>query len=266
MPSNYNMPSNYKLSFGNYVFPATLRPDGGSVDVDLGESELPRQDGSVTQVGRTKSRTLKITGDIQGDTPGELWTGLDLLRGCCARGTAGKLYFGRDDRFYNAQVESYSEAYTDGLLWGSVATLSIGFKAASPFALANAPDTVNFPAGGSPSGSTPVETWIIDPDGDANVRVLPAWSITIGAAGTGPLTLSNAATLEACTLSGPFAAGDVIVLTRDGYTVTQNGLPNFALLSGRIPMIVPDPNTISLTAGGTSTVSAFSATYTPRWA
>lgn len=250
--------STYRLSFGNYVFPSTLRPDGGESDVDLGESELPRQDGSVTQVGRTKSRTLKIVGDIEGETAAELWTGLDLLRGCCAKGTVGKLYFGRDDRYYSAQVETFSETYTEGMLFGVVASLSLGFKAASPFALANAADTVNFPAGGSP--------WTLDPDGDANVRVLPAWSITVGAAGTGPLTLTNAATLETCSLAGPFAAGDVLVLTRDGYTVTQNGLPNFALLSGRIPMIVPGANALSLTAGGTATVSDFRATYTPRWA
>lgn len=252
------MSSNYRLSFGNYVFPNTLRPDGGESDVDLGESELPRQDGSVVQVGRMKSRTLKVTGDIEGDTADALWAGLDLLRGCCAKGGVGKLYFGRDDRYYNAQVETYSESYTEGMLFGVVASLSIGFKAAQPFALANAPDTVAFAAGGSP--------WNLDPDGDANVRVLPAWFLTIGAAGTGPLTLTNAATLETCSLAGPFAAGDVVVLTRDGYTVTQNGLPSFSLLSGRIPMIVPGGNSISLIAGGTATVSDFHATYTPRWA
>lgn len=253
--------SNYLLKFGSYVFPSTLRPDGGSADVDLGESELPRQDGSVTQVGRMKSRTLKIVGDIEGDTADALWAGLDLLRGCCAKGIAGRLYFGRDDRYYMAQVESYSESYTEGMLFGVVVSLSIGFKAASPFALANAPDTVSFPLTGSGAG-----TWTLDPDGDANVRVLPAWSLTIGTAGTGPLILANAATLETCSLAGPFNAGDVIILDRGGYTVAQNGLPNFALLSGRIPVIVPGANTLSLTAGGTATVSAFSATYTPRWA
>ncbi len=252
------MPSSYKLSFGDYLFPATVRPAGGSADTDIAEQELPRQDGSVTQVGRAKSRTLTLRGDIAGETAAELWAGLDALRGCCARGTVGKLFYGRDDRYYNAQVESYAEDYTEGLLWGVVASLSITFKAPSPFALALAPDTVLFPANGSP--------WTLGPDGDANVRVLPAWKLTIGQAGTGPIVLTNAATLESASLAGPFAAGDVIVLTRDGYTVTRNGFAQFGLLSGRIPLIVPGVNSISLVASGTATVTAFSATYTPRWA
>lgn len=249
---------NYLLRFGDYIFPSTLRPAGGSADVDLSEQELPRQDGSVTQAGRAKSRTLTLRGDITGDTAAELWQGLDAMRGCCAKGTVGKLFYGRDDRYYNAQVESFAEDYTEGLLWGVVASLSITFKAPSPFALALAPDSVLFPVSGSP--------WLLDPDGDANVRVLPAWKLTIGAAGTGPIVLTNAATLETCSLAGPFAAGDVIVLTRDGYTVTRNGAAQFGLLSGRIPLIVPGSNSISLVTSGTATVSAFSATYMPRWA
>lgn len=258
--------TNYKLNFCGFDFPVTLRPDGGSSDMDLGESELPRQDGSITQVGRSKSRVLTVRGDIAGDTPDALWAAEDLLRGVCAKGAAGPLFFGRDDRFYSAQVETFSVAYTDGLLWGSVATVSIGFKAAQPFAQALAPDTVVFPNGGAPPSSGSTWTWTMNPDGDANVRTKPAWTITMSAAGTGPLTLANAATQEACTLAGPFAAGDVLVLNRDGYGVTQNGQANFGLLSGRIPMIVPGGNIITLAAGGTGTVGAFSTTYTPRWA
>lgn len=248
----------YKLSFGSYVFPATVRPDGGSADVDLAEQELPRQDGSVTQVGRAKSRLLQVRGDLYGDTPAQLWAALDSLRAACALGTSARLFFGRDDRYYDAQVETFADSYTEGLLWGSVATVAIGFRAARPYALATAPDTINFPANGSP--------WTLDPSGDSNAGALPAWTLTIGTAGTGPLTLSNQTTGEVCSLAGPFAAGDVILLNRDGYTVTLNGAPNFGLLSGRIPRLVPGTNTLSLTAGGTATVSAFSVTYTPRWA
>lgn len=250
--------SNYRLRFAGYDLPITVRPDGGSADVDLGESELPRQDGSLTQVGRAKSRLLTVRGDVYGDTPDALWAALDSFRAACARGTSGQLFFGRDDRYYNAQVETFTDSYTEGLLWGSVATVAIGFKASSPYALATAPDTVVFATGGSP--------WTLDPDGDSDAGALPAWSLTIGAAGTGPITLTNATTGEICTLLGTFGAGDVIVLNRDGYTVTQNGAANFGLLGGRIPRLTPGVNTISLTLGGTATVSAFSATYTPRWA
>ncbi len=248
---------NYLLKFGNYVFPATLIPDGGPQDIDLGESELPRQDGSRLQPGRVKSRLLSVKGGVQADTMDALRAALDPLKSACVRGTAAPLFYGCDDRYFNAVVESFSDSYSEGQLWGALATISISFRCGEPFALGLVADTINFSMGQS--------SWTLDPSGDGDVRVLPLWTITVGAAGTGPLTLTNQTTQETATLTGPFAAGDVLTLNRDGYKVAQNGAPNFGLLSGRIPRLVSGVNAVSLTAGGTATVSAFSATYTPRW-
>lgn len=253
------MSINYKLNFGGVDLPVTLRPDGGSSDFDLAESERPRLAGSVTQSARAKSRLLSVRGDIYGDTPDLLWAALDSLGAAYALGATGPLYFGRDDRYFNAQVETFSSSYTEGMLWGVVASVSIGFRAAQPFALATAPTAA---PGLTSVGGT------VTPDGNA---ATPAtWTITVSAAGTGPIVLTNTASGQAATLGGAgtaWASGDTVVLTRGQgiYTVTKNGILAPGLLLGLIPTLVPGPNVITLSAPAGGTLGALGCSYTARW-
>jgi phage-related protein len=248
----------YLLQFNGYTLPSTLMPNGGQRQSDLGDQELPRADGASVQPARRRSRPLSVQGSITAATADALESILDDLESACQTPDGpAQLFFGRDDRYYLAQVQQYSAAYSEGLTWGLFATVQIGFFAQQPDAYGITPVTASVST--SASSLTPL--------GDA--PTLPAWTITIGSAGTGPITLTNSTTLETCTLtpvSGSFGAGDVLALARDGYTVTQNGAAAFGLLGGRMPRLMPGANSLSLTAGGTATISSASVTYTPRWA
>jgi len=242
----------YLLKYNDVTLPATMRPNGGESPIDLGESERPRADGSIIQPGRRKSWLLTVKGDITADTMDDLNTAVDALRASLAPAQGGILYFGRDDRYAVGQTETFTYDTADGMWWGVVATISIGFRIPNPFWLATGPTTDAL----TDAGGT------VTPAGDA--PTLPAWSITIGTGGAGTVTLTNSTTGETATLSGTFAGGDVIVASRSGYTVTWNGTPAFGLLSGRIPMLLKGANVIVASAV-TVTIADLSVGYTAQW-
>lgn len=242
----------YRLRFGTIDFPATMRPDGGASPVDLAEQERPRGDGSITQTGRRKSRTVTLRGAITAADADTLQGIFDDMRAACSIGVKGALWFGRDDRFANAQVETWTDDTQDGLLWGVVCNIAIGFRIADPYWYATSPTTTALTTAGG----------TITPG--ANAPAAPVWSITIGTGGTGTITLTNSTTGEAATITGTFTAADVIVIDRAAYTVSLNGVPTFGLLNGRIPTLAADLNVISASAT-TVTISALSCTYTARY-
>lgn len=242
----------YKLAFGSYAFPGTMRPNGGDGPVDLAEQERPRADGSVTQAGRRKSRLVTVRGSITAADPDSLQEAFDAMRSACAPGTPGQLWLGRDDRYANAQVETWSDDTEDGMYFGVVVNVSIGFRMADPFWYgASAMTTTLDVTGGTVTAG-------------ANAPASPAWSMTIGSGGTGAVTLSNTTTGETATLSGTFAPGDAIAIDRQAYTVTLNGVAAFGLLGGRIPSLAAGANTIAASAT-VVTLSALSCAYTARW-
>lgn len=246
----------YLLKLGNYTFPATLLPAEEQGSQDLGVQERPRAEGAISQVARRQATTLLIRGALTAPDADTLFALHQALK---AAAYAGKqqLWYGRDDRYYrDVQLSSFGTTYDEGKMYGVWAAYSLTFVASDyPLAFDVAPQTVALAAGASPYTITPI----------GNASVLPTWTININGGGTWPIGLSNQATGESCSLIGTFAAGDVIVLTRDGYTVTRNGGAEFGLLSGRIPTLTPGPNVISLTAGGGVTLAAGSVIYTARY-
>jgi phage-related protein len=242
----------YKLAFGGFTFPATMRPNGSDSPIDLAEQERPRADGSITQTGRRKSRLVTIRGSITAADPDTLQATSDAMRAAIAPGNPGQLWLGRDDRYANAQVETWSDDTEDGMYFGVVVNISIGFRLADPFwYAASATTDALATAGGTVTTG-------------ANAPASPAWSVTIGTGGTGTVTLTNSTTGETAMLSGTFTAGDVIVIDRSAYTVTLNGASAFGLLSGRIPSLAAGANTITASAS-TVTISALSTTYIARY-
>lgn len=247
----------YRLRIGSYDFPATLRPASSPAERDVAEQERPREEGSILGAPRDKSRVFQVRGSITAASPDALDTLCRAIKKACYGG--GSLWFGRDDRYLpNAVCTSFAGDHEDGLLYGLITNLSIGFTAERPFEVAISATTVTL----ATTGGTVADS------GDA--PALPSWNITINAAGSGPLTLENSTTGETATIgtsSTSFTAGQVIVLNRDGNTVTRGGAAEPGLLSAasRIPKLNAGNNTITLTAGGTATISAFSATFTPRY-
>ncbi|MES2459872.1 MAG: hypothetical protein V4671_04755 [Armatimonadota bacterium] len=247
-----------KISFAGYDFPSTFRPADVNDSQDTGAQPRPRAAGSVSQRGRREATRLLVFGELVANSPDELRTKIRVVKAAAFSGK-GDLYFGRDDEYYrDAQCKSWGESNEQGKLFGVFASLSLEWEAADhpyPYST-NVLSPVLSPGGSTITGS-----------GEATA--LPIWTITIGSGGTGPLTLHNAANGQTALLdpgTGGFAGGEVIVLKRDGYTVTRNGVASFGLLKLRIPTIEPGSNAITLTAGGTATVASLTVSYAPRLA
>lgn len=242
--------SAYRLRFGSYDLPQTLRPAGVSGDRDLGQVERPRADGALLQVGRKRARRWRVVGDLTATTP----DGLDTLhQELCAALFAGpaSLYFGRDDRFVpHAQLESFATDYEEGRLYGSLASYVLTFTAPDPFEVA-AQQSVALSTSGT-----------MTPQG--NAPALPTWRVLIASTASGSFTLTNTTTGESCTVAGSFTSGDQVDLIRDGYEVAKNSVSAFGLLTGKIPRLVPGSNGYSISSSGIS-LTSLTCLYYPRW-
>ncbi len=257
------------FSFNGAAFPGTVRPTSKAFELDLGEQDIPRRDGALTQPGRIKGRTLQCKGVNTNVSPAALLAQVDAFRKACL--AAGRLpaplIWGNPSRYIMAQLQTAPEDYTLGEQSGIGywETLELTFFAADPyFYAATGPETV--PLNGSGSLT-------ITPDGTGDAA--PVWTLVVGAAGTGVITLYNALTQETATISGTFNAGDTIALDRTAYTVALNGASGaatFGLLNGSIPGLPQGANAVSVSvapaAGATSTaltVGNASVAYTPRF-
>lgn len=245
----------YLLRFGSYDFPETLRPADENGGQDQADQPRPRGSGSVTQEGRREKTILQVRGELTADTPDELDALHQALKAACYAGKQD-LYLGRDDRYYkDAQLKSFGTTYNEGLTYGVWAAYSLTFEAAAH------PEA--FDALGSITTTLSATGGTVTNEGDA--PTLPTWTITLGGAGSGPITLTNSTTGETATLSGALSGGDVIALSRDGYTVTRNNVAEFGLMDGRIPRLAAGNNVVALTASGGVTVAALAVAYTPRF-
>lgn len=253
------MATGYLFRFGTYSFPRTFRPSDDSFQYDTAPQARPRAAGATTQIGRREPTILTLRGELGGSGVSfDQLTTLETELKCALGSGKQNLYFGRDDRYYrDAQVKSVSNSSMEGQTFGVISFWSISFEAADfpePFAT-DGTETDLFANGGTVTNT-------------GSADALPAWTITIGSTGTGPLTLTNAATGESATIGDAnttLTSGDVIVLDRDGYAVTNNDAAQFGLFDGRIPRLLTGDNDITLTAGGTATASALSVAYTPRF-
>lgn len=257
----------YLVQFGGYPFPAGFAPMSQESSKDLGEQERPRAAGTIVQSARNKSRTLTLEGSAMGfgGGPAAIQAATDALRGACeASGAVQKLFFGRSDRYIPAQLTSITESYKqsgDGSWYGASHKLLLSFFAGDPYFYDNA-GPVNAP-GLIATGGT------VTPGG--NAPAFATWTLGVMGGGTGTMTLTNAATGEACTLGTPataWNAGDSVVLTRDGsgiYAVTLNGTSAPGLLVGLIPTLAVGANALSLAQTGGLVLMGLGCTYTARW-
>jgi hypothetical protein len=243
---------NYLLQFGSYVLPTTLRPDDPFAEsFDLGEQERPRASGATSQIGRKQSRSLPVRGELSAADPTTLTALIDAIKASLIG--VQNLYYGRDDRYHVAQLESVTGTCKDGRTWGTFFSVSLNFKASDPDAYDAAgvnTTTLSLPSGTVTNAGTS--------------QSLPLWTLTIGTAGTGTVTLANATTGETATIAGTFASGDVIALNRAGYGVTWNGAAAYGLFDGRIPVLAAGANAVSVTAA-TITVASATVAYTNRY-
>lgn len=253
---------NLRTATGIAGVTCTLNNDGDDAPADLAEQEVPRRQGSVVQAARKKSRIIKIVGELGGSaSQDQLQTAIDTLR-AAVMGLTGpqELFAGRDDRYWLAQCESFTESYGQGKFYGTMASVQISFRAADPDAYAaSAGSPVTDTATLSTSGTTNVT-----PAGTSATH--PVWSLTINASATGTIVLANALSGESCTVSATFASGDVITLdSREAtYGAYKNGTVNYGLFTGPVPRLWPGSNAISLTLT-TLALSAASASYAPRY-
>ncbi len=245
----------YRLRFGSYDFPATLMPARIDSPGDISEQERPRADGSTQQSLRRRSRSLSVEGAITGTSADAIQSALDALKTNVLNAGQQELWFGRDDRYINAQCVSLTDDFNGGTFYGNLVQVSLGFKASDPYFYATLTSSASLSDGSNTVANS----------GEANA--LPSWTVTIGSAGTGPITLTNATTGESAVIGAgySFSNGDVVVLSKSGYTVTLNGAAAFGLLSGQIPGLASGSNAVTLAAGGTATVGSGAVSWTDRW-
>ncbi len=255
----------YLLSFGGYTFPSGFAPMSHDASRDVAEQERPRAAGAITQVSRLQSRRLTVEGSAMGfgGGPTAIQAATDAIQGACgSSGAVQKLFFGRSDRYINAQVTGVSESYKQGdsSAYGVNHRLMISFLAGDPYFydVAGPVSTVGLTsAGGS-----------VTPGG--NAPAFASWSIGISTGGTGQITLTNTTSGEIATLGSPttaWANGDAVVLTRANgvYTVTKNGAPAPGLMLGLIPTLQVGANVVTLAATGGMALGALGCSSTARW-
>ena len=247
-------------SFAGALFPGGVRPASLGRKVDVSPQELPRMPGASIQPGRIQAREIKWSGTYINDDPSAFQADADaMLVSCQSAGlTPQPLFNGDPTRYLNAVCTDFEEDSPTGDQSAAlyIAKYEITFLAADPFW---------YSAAAGPFAavlSTSVPT-IVTPGG--NAPAAPVWSLIVGSAGTGTITLANALTLETATLTGTFAAGDTITLNPLGYVVVYNGEANFALLGGVIPSLPQGANPISLSSSGGLTINSAGVTYTPRY-
>jgi len=251
---------NYRLRFGSYDLPTTLRPAGQDLPYTDGATARLREPGSVTRTPRLQEITLAVQGEFVGDTLNDFLAQRDAIIGNC-QGKAD-LWYGRDDRYYkNAQLDRASLGVPDdGVLYGVNATVTFNFVSREyPEAFSVNTASVTLTASG---GTVPGQ-------GDLGSKARPTWTITVGTGGTGSLVLTNTTTGEVCIIAKPtgnFASGDVITLDRDTATAKLNGVIVLGLYDRRIPSIQGGINNIiTLASSGTASPSALSLVYPPRY-
>lgn len=255
----------YLMQFGGYTFPPGFAPMSHDATRDVAEQERPRADGAITQVSRLQSRRLIVEGSAMGfgGGPTAIQAATDAIQGACgSSGAVQKLYFGRSDRYINAQMTGLSESYKQGenSAYGVNHRLMISFFAGDPYFY-----DVSGPlsaVGLMSAGGT------ITPNG--NAWAFATWSIGVSTGGAGSISLVNTTTGQSCTLGTAgtvWANGDSVVLTRANgvYLVTRNGVSTPGLLLGPIPTLAAAPNVVTLTATGGMALGALGCSYTPRW-
>lgn len=258
---------NLRTATGIAGVTCTLNQEGIDSPADLAEQEIPRRQGSVVQAARKKSRIIKLVGELGGSvTADNLQTAIDTLKAACM-GLTGpqRLFAGRDDRYWLAQCESFSDDYAGGKLYGTIANVTIQFRAADPDAYGASAGT---PITTGPVSLTVGSSTNVTPGGDSCAH--PIWSLTMGA-GTGNISLANALSGETVIVSGTFANADIITLNapEGSYGAYKNSALNYGLFSGAIPRLWPGVNAITLlvqliqtaTITGTPTGGTFTLTW-----
>lgn len=253
--------SNFKLEFAGYVFPSGILPVDESGQQDLAEQAVPRRPGANTQDGRRTPRTIGIRGEFHAATTSDWETAKSALLDAVI-GVVGDLYHGRDDRFYKqAQLESFSISDpAEGRLYGVIGSVSLTFKAAR---YPESFGTTTYEPALAPSGGS---VSYLAVQGDA--YTLPRWTVEVGVAGEGTITLTNLTTGDTVLISrvGGFGGGDTIVLDRDGYYVERNGSAEDGIIDRRIPRLKPGTNVIICSAiGGSLSVGVLEVAYEGRW-
>jgi len=255
----------YLVQFGSFVFPPGFAPMTQDSPRDIAEQERPRAAGAIVQVARHQSRRLSIEGAAMGFGGGQtaIQAAEDAIRGACeSSGSVQTLYFGRSDRYINAQHVGVSEIYKQGdsSAYGVNHRLMLSFVAGDSY-FYDAAGPVNAPGLTSGGGT-------VTPGGNASA--FAAWTISVTTGAAGPIVLSNTATGEIAALGTALTVwgdGDQIVLTRQTgvYTVAKNGIAAPGLLLGLIPRLAASANALTLAASGGIVLGPLKCTYTARW-
>lgn len=260
---------NLLYSFDGIPFPSGFVVGDEGSGQDAGETAVPRRPGTVTGDPRKVPVSLSIRGGWGALDDLEAWKAIKtaLMNACL--GKKAILFAGDETRYYkDAYLESHSFGDpAEGRLYGILGTAVLNFKA-SDYPEAFGID-VHAPALATSGGSI---TYAGD---QGDTYTLPIWTITLTLGGLGIITLANTTTGEVCTLSHPgttaepdgFADGAVIVLDRDGYLVTVNGVLSPDVLDLRIPRLKPGGNLITLAVdgSGSNTIGSLEVEYQGRW-
>ncbi|MHB0913992.1 MAG: phage distal tail protein [Armatimonadota bacterium] len=242
----------YTLKLGTYTFPSTFHPSSVPGNSRVATEQIPRGDGVRVGAQYAAEKNISVRGMLRADSPTSLRTAMDSLL-AAVNGGRQKLYLW-DDRFIWATKVGLTTDY-DETSFKRYCFVSVEFLCDSPFWEAETESTDTW---SSPSGTHNITV-------GGNAYTKPDIEITFSTAGTVNLELSIGSLNF--TLEGSVGAGETIVVDCGDETVelATFDFDYMSMFDLSFVKLVPGVNVLSLTDGGTATISKIVVRWRNRW-
>lgn len=236
--------------FGAYTYPKCViqsLPHG--LDITERRAETPGSAGDYTQGGLRAARNLKFTGTLIADTGDEIEDLWDDFLAAHEPGAPKQLFYGRDDRYYNAEVVGIQEVRPGELI--AARGFEVSFRAADPFEYsATSSGTVTLGTGATVTNA-----------GKQPCRTLIYLYLSTGG---GLVTITNTTTGKVCTI----APGTNLtpILEGDRERVTNGSSVDITrVFAGQWIELAPGANTLTVVVSGGAVLTTSTILWRARW-
>lgn len=243
------------LSYGSFVYGAATgvivekagRPEG----IKSREADTPGRHGGYSAGGLLAARKFPISGIIVGTSASDTRDKIEAFTAAHAPGSTNPFYY-YDDRYINAEVSGISNMEYDGTAMIHV-PFDVEFAAIADPWLYDV--TINTTTGLAAGGTVTT---------GGTAPAAPIWTMVVSSFGTnGSITLNNTTTGEilvfAPTLTGTYLINNLLE------TLTRSGTDYSANMQGVIPGLAVGGNVITISLGGSATLSALSVSWQDRY-
>lgn len=248
------MAADYDSAFGTYNYADScgiaLEEIVVTPSVKRRVADTPGMNRAYTAGGLRGGTTIQIKGQIIGTSTTNVRDRIDTFIAAHAPGI-GKKFYPHSDRYYNAEVVGFSGLKFDGQIRFLV-PFSVEFFAADPYAYADsATATSSLASGGTVTNGGHAPTF-------------PTITVAVSSIGTnGTVTIGNTTTGQSLVLT-PDATG-TFTIDCAAQTVSRSSAYRPATHSGDWLRLNAGANTITVTLGGSATISSMSFSHRNAW-